>query len=273
MPSLEAKVWIRAVTTPGFGAPAGNGRWNPGMGAQHPERGIGGINISRAIRNDAGFLPCMAGVSDGAVACNFGGGYDPCWIPHLPGKNFIGEVPDGFLPGWPGPDGTPTKLDFSTKQGSATEYLPGPNTVSFNTTVGAVATTGPGVLYGNYYFEIAVVGVDIFTQGIGGGVGVLPEGVWDATHWIGGGVNAGNPYGGVIARSGGIGNGRTSVYTFERLTIPESNCLNLSLYAALGFAVSIRFPTTPLATFHPVPVPCVPCCPSVCERGSVQAPY
>lgn len=248
-------VWVRMPLSgifPGGGGYNSNNAWNPGLGAADPATGVGGIDLKGVAGRD---LTIILQGSDVNIAMNTGAGFPGFVVPFLPGgtPDFVGDVPRGFIAGWPDGSGNAAALDAAGATGSAI-VASGGYELQCPATYGACPVNAAWKL-GNFYFEVVLVANAFDSNYAGAGVG-LRAGASDAT-WPFDASEGCCVAGGILAT-----NYAATVTALNKRYLTASANLQFTQYTVLSFAVALRPQYQYLAQgIQPVALANVQCCP------------
>jgi len=238
--------------------------WDGGNGdfpGSYVQQGQGGANYAGASIPEISGVPqplFLTSSSSGSVTLAWNLGQQP----------FVGKVPTGFIPGWPGADGlspgfgVTNKWDYfdaSTIQGDAAIAPTG--------TVFTTTADGPGLIqshtgyyFGCFYVEVTFANNTIFTSKPGGGIARLGVSLDD---WLSGGEYSNSDTNGGAQYNGGyLGNGFAGSLWANGNEIISGLPENVT-GTVLGLAISIApdpFPHVrqPVTAVSLVCVPCQP---------------
>lgn len=172
-----------------------NGSWFP---SGDPASLTGGIDLA-PLAGDL-LYATVQGSGDAGISLNAGA------------TPFAFSVPAGFTAGLPAAGGGFTTLDPAKCSGSA-GLSDGNLHAGFSNSAG-VAQTVDGYKDGAYYFELYDVGVDIFSNSWGGGMGRNYSIGGDWVHWFGGEFNGTDINGGALVTGEGLGQPLASLVAF-----------------------------------------------------------
>jgi hypothetical protein len=208
------------------------------------------------------FYPTIQGTGDAILQCFFGPLTDPIF------GGVQGPIPTGGA--FPGVlartgNGVFTKLS----SGSAFNYgsaVPSGNVVSFETIYG-MTQTPDGWANGSWFFEVQILGTDVFSNLMGCGWGLQYNGGagMDANYWANNGqYGATNPNGGALVKTGGI-NDFTPTFAAQGDVLATGTGIVLGEGSLFGAAIFMP-PFIETTIFDPqqlvqVSMPCMPCCP------------